>query len=134
MSLIRVLLADDHPPVCTSVRRQLACEPDMRVVGEAHTGRAVIADVARLPSTVVLLDLHFPDIPGLEVIREIVAQHPQVGIIIRTRCPDESSFFQAIQYGARGYLFQDTELAELLRAIRVVARGEAAIAPCLTAA
>ncbi|MDP9352101.1 MAG: response regulator transcription factor [Chloroflexota bacterium] len=130
MTLIRVLIADDHPVFRFGLRALLASELDTEVVGEATTGEEVIELAAVLEPDVILMDLNMPGPNGIEATRRIIQQHPQIGILVVTMF-DDDSVFDAMRAGARGYILKGAEGDETLRAIHAVARGEAIFSPTI---
>ena len=125
---IRILIADDHPIFRFGMRTLLTSMEDMTVVGEAVTGEEAIQLTETLLPDLVLMDIHMPDINGIEATSRIRAQHPRTAILIVTML-DDDSVFAAMRAGARGYLLKGAEPAETLRAIRAVASGEAIFSP-----
>ncbi len=130
MTLIRVLIADDHPVFRFGLRALLASELDTEVVGEATTGEEVIELAAVLEPDVILMDLNMPGPNGIEATRRIIQRHPQIGILVVTMF-DDDSVFDAMRAGARGYILKGAEGDETLRAIHAVARGEAIFSPTI---
>ncbi len=131
MDSVRLLTVDDHPVFRFGLRTLLQATTDIAVVGEAATGREAIALAARLQPDVVLMDLQLPDINGIEVTRQILQQHPKLGILIITMFEDSDSVFAAMRVGALGYILKGAEGDDMLRAIRAVARGEAIFSPTI---
>jgi DNA-binding NarL/FixJ family response regulator len=128
---IRILIADDNPEFREGQRGLLAAQPDLAVVGEAATGAAALALAARTLPDVVLMDLHMPDLNGIEATRQLTATSPHVGILVVTMFEDDDSVFAAMRAGARGYLLKGSRKAETLRAIHAVADGEAIFSPAI---
>ena len=132
--MIRVLLADDQALIRAGFRVLLESVDDLEVVGEAADG-AEAADLARRKrADVVLMDIRMPGVDGLEGTRRIAASDDLAGVkvIILTTFESDEYVYQAIRAGASGFLVKDAEPAELLQAIRVVARGEALLSPSVT--
>jgi DNA-binding NarL/FixJ family response regulator len=129
--MIRVLLVDDQGLVRAGFRALLDAEPDIEVVGEAADGEQAIERVDRLAPDVVLMDIRMPGMDGLEATRRIVAATDARVIMLTTFDLDEH-VFEALAHGASGFLVKDTEPEDLLRGIRVVAAGEALLAPSIT--
>lgn len=132
MADIRLLIVDDHRMFVQGLRLLIEMEPDIRVVGEVHTGEEAPDAVLRLHPDVVLMDINMPGLNGVEATRQILEQRPETGIIILTMNRDDAQVFQAIKSGARGYILKDAEMIEVVRAVRTVARGESAITPAMT--
>lgn len=128
MTPIRVLIADDHPVFRFGVRALLGAMPDTEVVGEATNGEEAVALVASLQPAVVLMDITMPGIGGIEATRRIREANPEARVLIVTML-DDDSVFAAMWAGARGYVVKGAEPAEILRAIRAFAEGEAIFSP-----
>jgi DNA-binding NarL/FixJ family response regulator len=128
MTAIRVLIADDHPVFRFGVRALLGAMPDTEVVGEATNGEEAVALVASLQPDVVLMDLTMPGMGGIEATRRIRETNPKARVLIVTMLEDDS-VFAAMRAGARGYVVKGAEPAEILRAIRAIAEGEAIFSP-----
>ncbi|RSN13054.1 DNA-binding response regulator [Streptomyces sp. WAC 05977] len=126
---LRVLVVDDHPLFRFGVCTLLANEPLVDVVGEAASGAHAISAASALRPDVVVMDLHLPDISGAEATRHIVAERPEVGVLMLTMADESESVFSAMRAGARGYLLKDAEPDEIIRAVHAVARREAIFGP-----
>ena len=129
MDRIRVLIADDHPLFREGLHGLLESLDDTEVVGEATTGTEVIREAKALQPDVILMDIKMPGINGIEATRAIVAASPHVSILMITMLEDDESVFAAMRAGARGYVLKGAGQAEILRAIRAVASGEAIFGP-----
>jgi DNA-binding NarL/FixJ family response regulator len=129
---IRVVVADDQALVRSGFRMILDAKPDLEVVGEAGDGREAVALVEREHPDVVLMDVRMPEVDGLEATRRIVASGSPTRVIILTTYDVDDSVFAALRAGASGFLLKDARPAELVEAIRVVARGDALLAPSVT--
>ena len=129
MQPIRILIADDHPLFRDGMHGLLDAMPDTEVVGEAATGAEVVALAASLQPDVILMDIKMPGQNGIAATREILARHPQIGILVVTMFEDDDSVFAAMRAGARGYLLKAASHEEILRAIRSVSNGEAIFGP-----
>ena len=129
MQPIRILIADDHPLFRDGMHGLLDAMPDTDVVGEAATGDEVVALAASLQPDIILMDIKMPGQNGIAATREILARHPQIGILIITMFEDDDSVFAAMRAGARGYLLKAASHEEILRAIRGVSNGEAIFGP-----
>jgi DNA-binding NarL/FixJ family response regulator len=132
--MIRVVIADDQQLIRAGFRSLLESEPDIDVVGEAATGEAVVERVAALRPDVVLMDIRMPDGDGLWATEQIVADPLLAGthIVIVTTFELDEYVARAIRAGASGFLVKDTEPVELIRAVRVVAAGDALLSPSVT--
>jgi DNA-binding NarL/FixJ family response regulator len=130
----RVLLADDQALVRAGFRVLLQSEPDMHVVGEAADGEEAIQLTRSTRPDVVLMDVRMPRLDGLEATRRIASDPQLVGarVLILTTFEIDEYVFEALRAGASGFLLKDCEPAELLKAVRVVAAGEALLAPSVT--
>ena len=132
--MIRVLLADDQALVRAGFRALLDAQPDIEVVGEAPDGGEAVRLAASLRPDVVLMDIRMPVLDGLEATKEIVADPalPDVRIVILTTFDLDEYVFEALHAGASGFLVKDTDPVELIRAVRVVANGDALLSPGIT--
>ncbi len=130
--MIRVLIADDQALVRSGFRMILDARADIEVVGEAGDGEEATALVARLHPDVVLMDVRMPDVDGLEATRRIVASGAKARVIVLTTYDVDDSVYAALRAGASGFMLKDVRPAELAEAIRVVARGDALLAPSVT--
>ena len=131
---IRVLLADDQALVRTGFALLLDVEDDLEVVGEAADGAQAVALARANRPDVVLMDIRMPVLDGIEATRQIAATRglERVRVLILSTYDTESYVFEALQAGASGFLLKDCGPAELLHGIRVVAGGEALLAPRIT--
>ncbi|GAB2738855.1 response regulator [Kitasatospora kifunensis] len=132
--MIRVLLADDQVLVRAGFRALLDAQADIEVVGEADDGAAAVALAAELRPDVVLMDIRMPGLDGLEATRQIGARPElaEVKVVVLTTFELDEYVFEALRGGAAGFLVKDTEPADLLRAVRVVAAGDALLSPGVT--
>jgi DNA-binding NarL/FixJ family response regulator len=122
---IRVVVADDHP-VFRNGLRTLAEENDLlEFVGEADDGDEAIRLCHECRPDVVLMDIRMPGTSGVEATRRIVAEHPEVGVLMLTMLEDDTSLFAALRAGARGYVLKGAAPDEIVRAVVAVAAGEA---------
>jgi DNA-binding NarL/FixJ family response regulator len=125
------VLADDQALVRSGFRALLDAQADIEVVGEAEDGAVAVRLARRLRPDIVLMDIRMPGHDGLAATREIVSDAGLAGtrVIVLTTFTDDSYVFDAIRFGASGFLVKDSDPAELVRAIRVVAGGEALLSP-----
>ena len=130
--MIRVLLADDQALIRAGFRVLLDAAGDLRVVGEATDGRQAVDMARRERAGVVLMDIRMPGMDGLEATRCIAADDDLAGVtgevVILTTFESDEYVYQAIRAGASGFLVKDTEPADLIQAVRVVARGWSPVA------
>ncbi|MCZ7426306.1 response regulator transcription factor [Micromonospora sp. WMMA1949] len=129
--MIRLLLADDQTLVRAGFRSILDGEDGIEVVGEAADGTTAVRLTRELRPDVVLMDIRMPLLDGLAATREIVAG-TDARVIILTTFDLDDYVYGALRAGASGFLVKDTEPAELIHGVRVVARGDALIAPAVT--
>jgi DNA-binding NarL/FixJ family response regulator len=127
--VIRVLLADAHPVFRQGLSALLSAAGDVEVVADCATGRDAVGLAAELHPDVVVMDLHMPDLNGVEATRLITRAQPEVGVLVLTMFEDDDSVFAAMRAGARGYLVKGADGPEVLRAITAVAGGEAIFGP-----
>jgi DNA-binding NarL/FixJ family response regulator len=131
---IKVLLADDEGLVRSGFKVLLDLEDDITVVGEATTGAEAVERARATRPDVILMDIRMPQLDGIEATREIAKTTglQQVRVLILTTYDTDAYVFEALQAGASGFLLKDAGPAELLHAIRVVAAGDALLAPRIT--
>ena len=130
-NIIHLLISDDSQAALTGLKALLKGVPDVQLVGEASGGRESIKLAERLQPDVILMDLHMPDVNGVEATRKIVQTSPHIAILVLTMYDDDDSVFAAMQAGARGYLLKGASKNEILRAIRDVAGGAAIFSPAI---
>ena len=132
--MIRVLLADDQALVRAGFRVLIDSEDDMEVVGEAADGTQAVELARELKPAVVLMDIRMPVLDGVEATRRIAADETLDGVrvLILTTYELDEYVFDSLRAGASGFLLKGTEPADLLKAIRVAASGEALLAPSVT--
>jgi DNA-binding NarL/FixJ family response regulator len=132
--MIRVLVADDQTLVRTGFKALLDAEDDIEVVSEAGTGAEAVALALDQHPDVVLMDIRMPDLDGLAATRQIT-DHPDLGavkVLVLTTFELDEYVYEALRAGASGFLVKHTEPAELIRAVRVVAGGDALLSPGVT--
>jgi DNA-binding NarL/FixJ family response regulator len=126
---VRVLVVDDHPVVRSGLVGLLAVEPDLEVVGEAGDGLQAVALAHQLVPDVVLMDLRMPGLDGAAATARIVAELPQVRVLVLTTYETDADIVRAVEAGATGYLLKDTPRAELVAGVRAAAHGQSALSP-----
>jgi DNA-binding NarL/FixJ family response regulator len=129
---IRVVLADDQPLVRAGLRVLIADTPDLDVAGEAGTGAEAVRLVRDLRPDVVVMDIRMPGMDGIDATRMITADHAAARVVVLTTFDDDDYVYAALRAGASGFLVKDMALDDILAAIRVVAAGDALIAPSVT--
>lgn len=131
MGQIRLVLANHHPIVRTTLRGLLEKEPGLEIVGEAANGReaVVLADYRR--PDVVLLDIHLPLVNGIPAAVEILSRSPQAAIIMVSGLADKEYVIEAFKAGARGYVRADSAQTDLIPAVRAVAEGNSYVSPSI---
>jgi DNA-binding NarL/FixJ family response regulator len=131
MTVIRVVIADDHPIVREGLSALLSSVPGFDVVAHARTGREAVQEAVLHRPDVALLDLQMPELDGFGATRQIVRSAPDVAVLVLTMHADDDSVFTAMRAGARGYLVKGAEQEEILGAIRAVAAGEVIFGPAV---
>ena len=129
---IRVLIADDQMMVREGFSVLLNAMPDIEVVGEAVNGRQAVDRVRELAPDVVLMDIRMPELNGIEATREIVAADGAAKVLVLTTFDLDEYVYQALRAGASGFLLKDASARQLADGVRVVASGEALLAPTVT--
>ncbi|MGV9344393.1 response regulator [Streptomyces spiralis] len=129
---IRVLIADDQMMVREGFSVLLNAMPDIEVVGEAVNGRQAVDRVRELAPDVVLMDIRMPELNGIEATREIVAADGAAKVLVLTTFDLDEYVYQALRAGASGFLLKDASARQLAEGVRVVASGEALLAPSVT--
>ncbi|WP_433513374.1 response regulator [Nonomuraea sp. CA-143628] len=129
--MITVLLADDHALVRKGFQLMLDAQPDMRVVGQAADGAEAVELCERLRPDVVLMDLHMPGLDGVRATERITVESPGVRVLALSTFDLDENVVAALRAGAAGFLPKDVSPEELVEGVRVVHRGESAVAPRL---
>ncbi len=130
---IRLVLADDHPIVREGLAAVLATQPDFAVIGQAGTGAEAVTLVHDARPDVVLLDLEMPGLDGVQALRAMRADIPDVRVLVFTAFDTDERIIAAVQAGARGYLLKGAPREELFRAIRLIAAGGSLLQPAVAA-
>ena len=133
-SSIRVLIADDQQLVRTGFRMILAAEPDIDVVGEATNGREAVAMAGELQPDVVLMDIRMPELDGIEATRRVVQRDGETStrVLMLTTFDLDEYVYDALRAGASGFLLKDVPANQLAAGVRMVAAGDALLAPAIT--
>jgi DNA-binding NarL/FixJ family response regulator len=129
---IRVLVADDQPLMRTAYEMTLRTEDDLELVGAAGDGSEAIELARRLRPDVILMDVRMPVLDGVEATRVLGAEDPWIRVLILTTFDVDEYVVEALRAGASGFLLKDVRPDELVEAIRIVARGDALLAPSVT--
>jgi DNA-binding NarL/FixJ family response regulator len=126
---VRLIIADDHPVVREGLRAVLDSEPGVEVVGEAANGREVLDLITSHQADLVLMDLQMPELDGVATTRRIRRHHDGVKVLVLTTYDTDADITRAVEAGATGYLLKDATREDLMKAIRLAARGESALSP-----
>ena len=131
---IRVLLVDDQPLLRTGFRMILSAEPDLQVVGEAGDGAAAVELARRLRPDVVLMDIRMPGMDGIQATRALAGPGVEdpLKVLMLTTFGQDEYVVESLRAGASGFLLKDAPAEDLVEAIRVIAAGEALLAPSVT--
>ncbi len=131
---VTVFIADDQAMVRQGFGALLAAQTDISVLGDAPDGRVAVAEVARLRPDVVLMDVRMPEMNGLDAARVILSdtREPRSRVLMLTTFDLDDYVYEALGMGASGFLLKDAPADELVRAVRVVAQGDALLAPTVT--
>jgi DNA-binding NarL/FixJ family response regulator len=130
--MIKVALVDDQAMVRAGLRMILESEPDIEVCGEAGDGLDAVDLAARTDPDVILMDIRMPGLDGISAARDVLAACPRVRIVILTTFDDDEHVYEALRLGASGFLLKSADGDTLVNAVRVVASGEALLAPEVT--
>lgn len=132
--MISVVVADDQPLIRMGLRVLIEDEDDIELAGEAQDGRAALALIRRTQPNVALLDIRMPELDGLGVLQAVMADPDlaRTRVVMVTTFALDDYLFQALRFGASGFVVKDADPAELLHAIRVVAAGESLLSPVMT--
>lgn len=120
---LRVLVVDDHPMYRDGLVTAIGTMTDVEVVGAAADGEEAVREAARLAPDVVVMDLHMPNVNGIDATRRILATQPAVAVLVLTMLDGDDSVFAAMRAGARGYLLKGADRAEIRQALDTVSRG-----------
>ena len=129
---VRVLIADDQGMVRSGFTTLLNSEPDIEVVGEAVNGQEAVTRAIQLRPDVILMDVRMPVLDGLQATRQITAMDDAPRVLVLTTFDLDDYVYQALRWGASGFLLKDASARELAEAVRVVAAGDALLSPSVT--
>jgi two-component system, NarL family, response regulator NreC len=132
MSLVRVIIADDHPFLRTGLRHVLEEHPEFRVVGEAADGLEALQLVDREKPDVAILDIGMPNLNGIEAAHQIAEAAPRVAIIVLSMHSDEAYVLRSLKAGARAYLLKQSAEADLIAAVKAVSQGKSFFSPAIS--
>jgi DNA-binding NarL/FixJ family response regulator len=129
---MKLFLVDDHPMLLKGLRQAILEQPSITVVGEATTGADALQRAAELNPDIIVMDIHLPDISGLEVTRKILALLPSAKVLVFSADPNRTMVDEALQAGACGYIWKQSAVDEVLRAIEMVQAGKLYLSPELS--
>ncbi|WP_395361536.1 response regulator [Streptomyces sp. YH02] len=129
---IRVVIADDEPLIRAGIRMILTSDPEIEVVAEAANGREAVEATRAHAADVVLLDIQMPVLDGLSALPELRRAAPAARVIVLTTFGERDNVLRTLEYGGAGFLLKDTAPAELIRAVRAAAAGDAYLSPAAT--
>lgn len=129
---IRVFIADDHPVFLKGLRMIIESETDLQIVGEESNGVQALLQIQHLQPDVAVLDLNIPDKNGFEIVRALREQNSSVKIIFLTMHDEEETFNSALDLGVKGYILKDSAVADIVNAIKTVAKDKNFITPRLS--
>jgi DNA-binding NarL/FixJ family response regulator len=132
--MTKVLIADDQALVRVGLRKILESEPEIVVVGESADGEEAVAAAQRLRPDVVLMDIRMPVLDGIEATRRVVRAHSATRVLMLTTFGLDTYVYEALRAGASGFMLKDAPPEEIAAAVRVVAGGDALLAPAVTRA
>lgn len=128
---IRILVVDDHQLFREGLTALLNAAPQTTVIGEAGTGMEAVAKTEALAPDIILMDIQMPEMNGIDAMRRILTDHPNIYVIMLTMLEDDDSLFAAMRAGARGYILKGADKAEVLRTVAAVAEGQALFGPAI---
>jgi DNA-binding NarL/FixJ family response regulator len=123
--VIEVIVADDHRLVRQMLANTIKAESDLQLVGEAINGKEAVSLASGRSSCVLILDMNLPDMTGVQVIRELKKRGSEAKILVLTGVEEETALFESLAAGAKGYLLKDSDVEEVLTAIRDLHEGRA---------
>ena len=122
--MINVVLVDDHAVVRDGLKALLEANPGIKVVGDAATGQQAIEQVNALEPDIVIMDISMPEMNGIEAMRKILVEHPEVRVIVLSMLGTADHVFHALEAGARGYLLKESAGRDVTEAVQLVSAGE----------
>jgi DNA-binding NarL/FixJ family response regulator len=129
---IRVVIADDQPLIRTGLRTLLGAQDDIEVVGEASTGAGAVTESERLTPDVVVMDIRMPGTDGIQATAQVIRQPAAPRVLVLTTYDTDEYVYDALAAGASGFLLKDARPEELVDGVRVIAAGDALLAPAVT--
>lgn len=130
--MVKILIADDHAIVREGLKMILSQIPDMVVAAEASNGEEVMDKISKNDLNFVVLDISMPGRSGLDILREIKSQRPELPVLILSMYPEEQYAVRALKAGASGYLTKESVPDELVKAIRQISQGKKYVSPSLS--
>jgi len=130
--VIRILLADDHVLVRQGFKMILSAQPDMQIVGEAANGREAVEAAEKLQPDVILMDVTMPELNGIEATRRVATSSPRTRVLALSMHKDAVYVREILRAGARCYLLKDSADADLIAAVRSIAKGEGYLSPSVS--
>src|SRR5574339_244582 len=131
MTPIQLMIADDHKLFREGLKALLAVTDDIEIGGEAEDGASALKTCQELQPDIILMDINMPGLNGIHATQQILEKLPQTGVIMLTMLEDDTSVFNAMRAGARGYLLKGADPKEVLSVIRAVAEGQALFGPAI---
>ena len=132
-SVIRLLIADDHPLLRTGLRQVIETDPRLQVVAEAADGATALEQLRVTRPDVAVLDIEMPQLTGFALLREMRAERLATAVVFLTMYRDEEMFNEALDLGALGYVLKDSATTDIISAIRAAASGQPYISPAISA-
>jgi DNA-binding NarL/FixJ family response regulator len=129
--VLRVVVADDHPIFREGLAGAIGSLSNVEIVGQASTGTEAVATARELAPDVIVMDLHMPEMNGIEATRRVAESAPGTAVLVLTMLEDDESVFTAMRAGARGYLVKGAERRDIARALEAVAGGEVIFGPAV---
>ncbi len=131
-SSFKILIADDHPLFRQGLRKTLEAEPAFQIVQEAGDGQTALRGIRTLKPDICILDIQMPDLDGLEVVRQMHAQHLRTEVILLTMYKEEDLLNAALDLGVKGYVLKESAVDDIVQGVRSVARGQRYLSPALS--